>query len=160
MVESDTPADDFWRFALATYLPDASRAAFLRLQDRDGMDVPLLLFCLWRGGLGRRITPEAMRAAQEFSACWRSERVEPLRALRRDWKNDTGPDAALVEAARQEVARAEQALERLQMTRLAAFVGAEATAAPAVATSANVALYCDVAGITASASDIAIVSPN
>ena len=49
MVGAETDAERFWRFALALYGGEEARALLLRLQDEAGLDVPLALFCLWRG---------------------------------------------------------------------------------------------------------------
>jgi len=112
-------ADRFWRFSLALYLPEENGALFLRLQDEDGMDVPLTLFCLWCGAEGLALSEPALHAAIAFSDDWRRERVEPLRTLRRRWREAPGSlPPALAEAARRRVAAAEQAIERLQMDHL------------------------------------------
>ncbi len=153
MVEPDTNAARFWRFALGVYLPDDARAAFLRLQDRDGADVPLLLFCLWCGVEGVRLSDEAMAQAVAFSRDWRADRVEPLRALRHAWKG--APDA-LSQAARQQVAKAEQAVERLQMDHLAGLRAGEDGAADAVA--ANLSSLSRHAELSLDRADIAIVT--
>lgn len=154
MVESETDTNRFWRFALALYLPEENRALFLRLQDRDGMDIPLTLFCLWCGAEGQCLSEPAMREALVFSEDWRRDRVEPLRALRRAWKDSPGPlPPALAEAARQRVAEAEQATERLQMDHLASLRHG-AGGGPGSA-SANLHLYCRLAALAPDAIDLA-----
>lgn len=146
MVGPDTDAARFWRFALAVYGPPEARALFLRLQDEGGLDVPMALFCLWCGAEGMRVSERAMAGAVAFSAAWRSDRVEPLRALRRGWKDAPGPlPPALSEAARQQVARAEQAVERVQMDHLSTLRAGEAADAEEAARD-NLALYCRLAG--------------
>lgn len=146
MVEAESNEARFWRFALGVYTPQAHRAAFLRAQDEGGADVPLLLFCLWTGVEGVRLSREAMAAAVAFSAAWRAARVEPLRALRRDWKDAPGTlPPALSESARQKVAIAEQAVERLQMAHLAELRAGEAVTIGAAGD--NLALYCQMAGL-------------
>jgi len=148
MVEPETDAARFWRFALAVYLPEEARADFLRLQDEAGADVPMALFCLWRGAEGVRISARAMAEAVAFSAAWRAARVEPLRALRRGWKDAPAADlpAGPSEAARQHVARAEQAVERLQMDHLAGLDAGEGGAENAARD--NLALYCRLARLS------------
>ncbi len=149
MVEpTETPdADRFWRFALAVYLPE--EALFLRLQDTGGMDVPLTLFCLWCGSEGLTLSEPVMREAIAFSDAWRRDRVEPLRTLRRAWKDTPG---ALSEAARQQVAAAEQAIERLQMTHLATLRHGITGAQDAPVS--NLALYCRLAALTPAETDL------
>lgn len=142
MVEPD--ADRFWQFALDLYLPEEGRALFLRLQDDGGLDVPLALFCLWCGSEGVALFEAAMERAISFSTDWRRDRVEPLRALRRAWKgaHDSLP-SALSDAARQRVAQAEQAVERLQMNHLVTL--REGTRGDPDAAHANLSLYCRLA---------------
>jgi hypothetical protein len=93
-----------------------------------------------------------MASAVAFSARWRVERVEPLRRLRRDWK--AAPDA-LSQAARQCVAKAEQAVERLQMDHLAGLSDGQPD--PSGAMNANVAAYARHAALTFDPVDICIV---
>lgn len=155
MVEPETDAARFWAFALRVYMPEEARALFLRFQDGAGGDVPLALFCLWCGAEGVRLTDRTMRAAVEFSAGWRTARVEPLRALRTAWKDAPDPlPPALSEQARQHVARAEQAVERLQMDHLAALRG-PARGQGTGAAHTNLALYCRLAGLTPGEEDLA-----
>src|SRR4029077_986465 len=55
MPDADQRPDDLWRFSLAFYaLPGVARA-LIALQDRDGLDVNLMLFAMWLGisGPGR-----------------------------------------------------------------------------------------------------------
>jgi len=160
MVEPETDAARFWAFALRVYLPEAAQARFLRFQEAGG-DVPLALFCLWCGAGGVRLSGRTLRAAIAFSTEWREARVAPLRALRRGWKDAPGPlPPALSEKARQQVARAEQAVERLQMEHLATLTSAEdrrdaAAAAGTDAARANLDLYCRLASVSPEEEDLA-----
>jgi len=152
MVEPEIPSARFWRFALAAYMPPEARGLFLRLQDEGGADVPMALFCLWCGSDGVRLPDAAMAGAVAFSAAWRTARVEPLRALRRGWKDGTVDlPSALSEAARQSVAKAEQAVERLQMEHLSTLRADRERAGEEEVEHAahdNLALYCRLAGLS------------
>jgi len=108
----------------------------------------MALFCLWRGAEGMRISARAMGEAVAFSAAWRTARVEPLRALRRGWKDAPADDLppGPSEAARQHVARAEQAVERLQMEHLAGLDAGEEVSKGAARD--NLALYCRLARLS------------
>ena len=152
MVEIDGPADRFWHFALTVYPQPDARAAFLRLQDRDGADVPMLLWCLWCAAEGVGLSVKPMRAALAFSVNWRRDRVEPVRALRRAWKGASGqlpPQAS--EAARQALAKAEQTIERIQMDHLADMAHGTDEADAALA---NIRLYAAEAGLSFDTDDI------
>ena len=153
MVGPDDPAARFWRFALDHYMPRDARTLFLRLQDGAGVDVPLALFCLWCGAEGVRLPEATMREAVAFCDAWRRERVAPLRALRRAWKGAAGSlPADLSEAARQAVASAEQAVERLQMDQLAAM--ADGLPREGGAAGPNLRLYLRLAGLATDGADV------
>ena len=148
-------AERFWDHALALYGRDAAREAFLRLQDRDGADVPMLLWCLWCASEGRGISRETMTAAVAFSSAWRAEAVAPLRTLRKALKSGIkNIDRALSEEARTRIASTEQALERLQMDHLAGL--------PTGTAQSNgltlIALYADVAGLSLDAADGVVIA--
>lgn len=148
MVEEATPAAQFWAFALAVYSRKAVREIFLQLQDQQGADVPMLLWCLWQGSRGAHIDDAIMAEALAFSAAWRRDRVDPVRALRQSWKGAAGVlPLDLAEEARQEIARAEQAIERLQMNRLAAFAPDAGSSPAKPAMMSNLVLYATITGI-------------
>ena len=78
----------FWQFSLRTYAKPGVEQACLRLQDRDGADVNIVLLCCWaaasgRGALGTR----TLRAAMASVARWQKEVIAPLRAVRRSLKS-------------------------------------------------------------------------
>src|SRR5579859_6580074 len=81
------PADAFWAFSLTLYSkPDVAPAA-IRLQDRNGLDVNLLLFCCFVGAIGLGALSKAELAeADRVVRAWRKEIVEPLRLVRRSLK--------------------------------------------------------------------------
>jgi uncharacterized protein (TIGR02444 family) len=110
---------DFWRFSLEIYGRPAVSPALILLQDRDGKDVNILLFCLYAGlVLGRRIGSEDIAALQAAVGGWSETVTQKLRAVRRDLK----PMAADPEIAalRRAVQAAELDAERLAQARLEA----------------------------------------
>lgn len=80
----DLPPNPFWQFSLIFYKQREVTDACLTLQDRHGLDVNLLLFCIWsaHGGPGR-LSAEDLRECRSLVAGWQAERVQPVRALRR-----------------------------------------------------------------------------
>jgi len=137
-------AGQFRDFALATYGREGAREVFLRLQDRDGADVPMLLWCLWCGDANRSVTRDVMEQAVAFSRAWRVAAVDPLRAVRRDLKPGVeGVPATLSTEGRGYVAKAEQTLELLQMDHLAALADAPGSGGG----DPLFALYADCAGL-------------
>jgi uncharacterized protein (TIGR02444 family) len=126
------PADSaFWRFSLHFYgLPDVAPAC-LALQDEAGIDVNLLLFLLFLAEQGRAVTQADVARLDRAVAPWRSEIVEPLRALRRRLKagiGDTPPTES--EGLRNMVKKVELEAERLEQARLESELSALGEAAP------------------------------
>jgi uncharacterized protein (TIGR02444 family) len=119
MAQSATSAADeaLWRFSLAFYALPGVAAALIELQDRDGLDVNLMLFALWLG-ISRRSRVEKvwLARAEQAVGSIRADVVEPLRALRRNLKHIPDED---VQRLREEVMRLELAGERLVQSRLA-----------------------------------------
>ena len=109
-------AADLWRFALAFYARPGVAEACLDLQDRKGVDVPLLLACLWLVARGHG-APDRVRW-RAISRDWAANAVRPLRALRRRLKGRAG-----WETIRTRVKRLELAAERAELVALAAATG-------------------------------------
>jgi uncharacterized protein (TIGR02444 family) len=81
-----------WDFALACWAKPGFEAAALRLQDRDGLDVGTILFCLWAAG--RSATPHGatplglaqLGAVLATARPWRENVILPMRRARRRLK--------------------------------------------------------------------------
>lgn len=67
-------------------------AACLLLQDELGLDVNLVLWCLYAGARGTTLTEEMIATADAACAPWRANVVRPLREVRR-WLKTAGPEA-------------------------------------------------------------------
>lgn len=113
---------DLWSFATTLYAKPGVEAACLTLQDA-GADVCLLLAGLW---LDQRGTPhDPVREAQlrHVAQPWQQTVVEPLRALRRAWREAAQADPALA-ALRQRLQHLELETEREQLRRLQILIDA------------------------------------
>lgn len=137
------PGETFWRFSLAFYACPGVAPTLLALQDRDGLDVNLMLFALWLGLSGRgRLDRDALAAGERVARTMGAEIVEPLRALRRKLKDHPDED---VRRLRERVKALELDGEKLVQTRLARLVGPALGDIPAenrLATAvANLSLY-------------------
>ena len=110
-----------WRCSLAFYARPNVSEALIRLQDRAGCDVNLMLFMLWLGLSGRRpLTREDLLAAEGITAPIRFDLVEPLRSLRRKLRSNPDPQIQrLCEKSKQ----LELAAERIVQNRLAQLAG-------------------------------------
>ena len=135
----------FWAFSLDFYAQPGAMPACLALQDRHGVDVNLALLCCW---LGEPLDAAALAEADALVAEWRTQVVQPLRAVRRWLK---GRDDAL----RTEVAAQELAAEQREQGVLYAWAMARwpaAGAAPGRHAAANLALLSAAPEATALAS--------
>ncbi len=143
------PDHPFWDFALSVYKSEGVPAACLHLQERHGLDVNLLLFCLWLGASGRGIlAEEEVLAVMAATDRWHRTVVKGLRLVRRALKDgfEDAP-ADLRVQLRAQIQATEIDAEHLEQLMLAAQVHREVTLedAPVVDRAAdavsNVAAY-------------------
>lgn len=147
------PDHPFWDFSLAVYGGEGVAQACLDLQDRRGIDVNLLLFCLWCA-TDRQVAYDtaAFRIILAAAGDWQETVIHPMRAARRRLKAGSPhlPEATTA-ALRREVLAAEIACEHGEQLIIVA--AAETLPAPASATDAEAAAvanlhsYCEAAGI-------------
>lgn len=122
MSEKSGRADDrFWSFSLDRYCRPGVADICLAMQDEAGVDVNLLLFCLWCGQEGVKLAVGEIAALDGAGAGeWREQVVRPLRAARRAMK---APPAAFepgeTERLRTALKHVEVESERLQQMVLA-----------------------------------------
>ena len=118
--EADSSYDPFWNYSLMVYQRTGLADACIRLQDQYGLDVNVVLFCVWCGVEGPgRLGGSRLGASVEVTRDWQRRAVVPLRGLRRHLKENPGPlDAALVEAVRKSVAAAELEAEHAEQILL------------------------------------------
>ena len=147
-------AGPFWDFSVAVYGRPGVAAACLSLQDRQGVDVNVLLFCLWCASRGLRVTALELRGALEQVGPWQRDVVAPLRSVRRSLK---GAPQAGAEALRSRVAALELEAERLEQCLLESLAPAATPggSAPADLATANVEAYAAVADLNWAARDAA-----
>ena len=109
------PPSSFWDFSTAFYARPGVAPACLRLQDRHGADVNLLLFAVWAAARGVALDRAALRAAGQAVADWQATIVRPLRELRRGLKTAVhGAPAELAAAVRNRVKSAELDAEHVE----------------------------------------------
>jgi uncharacterized protein (TIGR02444 family) len=145
------PDHPFWDFSLALYAAPAVAEACLRLQDRRGLDVNLLLFACWTAATGgARLSADEWRRLIDGTEAWRSQVVEPLRAMRRYLKDAaTTPQIA---ALHERVKALELDAEHAAQLNIAALAGHMGAAAPVDALSA-LQEYVGVLGVALSDAD-------
>ncbi len=109
----------FWDFSLCFYRKDGVEPLCLELQNNQGCDVNLLLFCFW-GGLTYGVIPKEMIGkAVDYSNHWRADVVQPLRDVRLRMKENHWMSVSEHhQALRDHVKSAELEAERLQQITL------------------------------------------
>jgi len=124
------PHSDFWDFSVTLYGRPGVAPACLALQERHGLDVNALMFCLWLAASGRGpVARPALDEAFTRAESWHAEIVRNLRALRKRLKAPVGPaDPALAQALRARIQKIEIDAEHIEQLTLAA---APAAALPA-----------------------------
>ncbi|MDE0801286.1 MAG: TIGR02444 family protein [Rhodospirillaceae bacterium] len=86
----------FWEFATSAYSQPGVEKAMLSLQDRMGVDINMVLFCVWlaayKGPNGNGLA-EHLAGALQISGEWQRGLVGPLRTCRENLKIVVeGPD--------------------------------------------------------------------
>ncbi len=138
----------FWTWSLRLYRRPNVAASCVGLQDRAGIEVNLLLFCLWSGSRRVSVSGATMSSALRVSREWSAAVVRPLRDVRRSLKGPAQSSATL-QSFRRRVAALELEAEHLQQDTLAGLLrnGTETDGEPAMIAADNLALYFRRAGI-------------
>lgn len=82
-------AQGFWDFSVRTYYGAGVQEAFLALQNERGVDINMLLFCIWLGRTHGEFSDSLFAAACDFSTRWARHVVVPLRNVR-TWMKGAG----------------------------------------------------------------------
>lgn len=136
----------FWNFSLETYDREGVAETCLALQERAGLDVNLLLFCLWAGSRGRRIEREEMETAVRAVESWQRDVVATFRKLRRRLKELSEEPGNEARRLREQAMRRELDAEEVEQRILegALDVLTKGPSDPAAA-KANLRLYLETA---------------
>ena len=123
--------ESFWDFSVRTYRTSGVSEACLALQNDQGADVNMLLFCCWIGAAVGPFDDELFSRASEYSARWVENVVIPLREAR-TWMKHTGCTAELTPTEdcmqlREQVKSVEFAAEKMQQQVLESMVSVDRT---------------------------------
>jgi uncharacterized protein (TIGR02444 family) len=123
-----------WDYACALYGRDGVSTALIAMQDRHGLDVNILLLCIWAGRSGRGVLSAAeLEHVLAVSSSWNPEIVCGLRGLRirlRDGAAHVPRD--LSDALRKRILAVEIEAEHVeQLALVAGLTGEEDAARPA-----------------------------
>lgn len=117
-MSSAFPADSLWDFSLSLYANRELADACLHLQDQQGVNVNLILWCAWLEYLGVYLEDAHLQEAHHHVDAWDQHYVIPLRQLRRRMKAEFGTADANIEAVRASIQQAELAAEKELQRRL------------------------------------------
>ena len=115
------PDNPFWDFSIRVYAESGVAEACLALQERQGADINVVLYCLWiaQQGFGR-LSRSQMREFLDRVAAWRDDVIVPLRMLRNRLKEGIGLfPTDHTEIVRSTVKRAELDAEHVEQLFLA-----------------------------------------
>jgi uncharacterized protein (TIGR02444 family) len=111
----DFPQNEFWDWTLPTYGQDGVSPACLRLQDRHGVDVNVVLYAVWVASLGAELTDTDVAAAARRVDDWHVLVVRGLRVIRTELKaNPNGAPPELADSFRDGVKKLELDSERME----------------------------------------------
>lgn len=116
METQEVRENPFWVFSLEAYGRDGTAPACLALQDSKELDVNLLLFCCWAGAGGHALQASELEKLITAVKPWRSEIIEPLRAVRRQLGKGgahEGADSALLEKLKSAELESEAVQQRI-----------------------------------------------
>ena len=144
----------FWEFCKTVYARPGVEQVLLELQDEDGADVLMVLYCCWTASEGRGGSVE-LQSAFQISQAFQSDITAMVRLARRALKGL--PDAAYLDPEltnqtadlRAELKSVELGLEALQTRAMAALLAGAKSPASAKSEPARQRLtdYFDLAGL-------------
>ena len=109
-------SSDLWSFSLTLYARPGIEQACLQLQA-GGVSVCLLLCAAWLGQRGIACDEQRLQQLRGVAQAWDADVVQPLRALRVQWKVAATQDAEL-HSLREQVKALELEAERNLLLRL------------------------------------------
>lgn len=146
------PAHPAWDFITRLYAAPGVAPACLDLQERHGIDVTFMLFCLWRGSVSETPLGEHMPALAATAREWHESVVLPIRAARRRLKTEAGTPQQSGTALYRTVLAAEIDCERAELLMLAeradALCGPPGGVSSPAATAENLSAFFAASGVT------------
>jgi len=146
------PAHPAWDFVTRLYAAPGVAPSCLDLQERHGIDVTFMLFCLWHGSVNAKPLDGHMPALAAAAREWHETVVLPLRAARHRLKAETGTSQKPeTEALYRKVLAAEIDCEHAELLMLAeradALAGPPDRAGSPAATAENLSTFLAVSDV-------------
>jgi uncharacterized protein (TIGR02444 family) len=148
------PHSAFWDFTLSIYRRDGVSPALISLQDRLGLDVNFLLFCLFAGARGHVLGDADFTRLEAAAAPLRQNLIHPLRQVRRWLKEQTLIGKESADAIRRAVLSQEIESEGLQQRAMEAQLTLPAGAADAAIAAGNLARYLAWSNVVAKPAEV------
>lgn len=123
----DARSTTLWHFAGQAYAREGVAPLCLRLQDEHGLDVDVVLACVWLAAAGRRVDEPRLDAMLQAAAPVRAHILE-IRRLRRAVGSERREDPAW-QATYEQLLAAELAAERVELDRIEAALSPQMTGA-------------------------------
>ena len=109
----------FWDWSLEHYQQKAVSSTLLKLQDDAGLNVNLLLWCLWCARDYEQIPELVLRKAHDLTSRWSADLAISLRQVRRALKSPPKQaDADKAKALREVIKKAELSAEEIEQLML------------------------------------------
>lgn len=152
------PRSAFWDFTLSIYSRDGVSPALITLQDRLGLDVNFLLYCLFAGARGHALGSEDLTRLEAVAAPLRKNLIHPLRQVRRWLKEQTAVAKESADAIRRAVLAQEIESEGQQQRAMEALLTLpEGTPDLATATG-NLAKYLAWSNVAAGPAEVGLLA--
>ena len=101
-----------WDFSLKVYARPGVASTCLDLQDTYGVDVNVLLWCLWLEQQQKKLDIEQLQEALHLVSDWVEFRIKPLRKIRRELTQPSDATDSLIETLRRTIKQAELLAEQ------------------------------------------------
>ena len=150
---NDLPDSPFWNFTLGVYGRPGVSQACIGLQDRQGLNVNMLIFCLWAGSHGHSLTAGELERLAAALTPWDEAVVKPLREVRRWLKEQDLVPRDQAEPLGRAILGREIESEGLAQRLMEHSLPLAPGAADAKAAAANLRGYLELRAISASDSD-------
>jgi uncharacterized protein (TIGR02444 family) len=124
-------APDFWDWSQQVYARTDMERLLLSLQESHGLNVNLLLWCLWTGAWFEEADEIVIRKAKDVTAEWSRSVTSPLRGVRRFLKAPPAQVAAAeIEPLRAVAKELELSAEKFEQDMLQALAVANLRLSP------------------------------
>lgn len=148
---------EFWEFSVTLYALPGVAGHCLSLQNDHGLDVNLVLFCIWYGRHFGEVPEALLEDALSSSDRWRNQVVNPLRTVRTQMKSNSELAEFFADSGygdlREAIKRVELKSERVQQDKLQKMATnyiAQNQKAEPTAAATNLNALCKKLGLTSS----------